>query len=98
LPQGVFGPFSASFDVDLTRISTVFGDRREAAIGSEQWWFAGVVGTRAGFHWNTLSVGERAVSGGATVKLPHSFFAEGHVTKGQQDRDSNWGAGLRVTF
>src|SRR6185295_15830190 len=38
LPSGVLGPFSAAFDVDLTRTATVFGDRREAAVGSEQWW------------------------------------------------------------
>ena len=98
LPTGVFGPFSAAFDVDLTRTATEFGDRREAAVGSEQWWAKGVVGTRFGLHWNTIRGGEKAFAGGLTVKLPHSLFAEGHVTKGQLDRESNWGAGLRVTF
>lgn len=98
LPTGVLGPFSAAFDVDLTRTATPDGDEREAAIGSEQWWGKGSFGTRLGVHWNTLRGGERAVSGGLTVKLPRSLFAEGHVTKNQHDRDSDWGVGLRATF
>ena len=98
LPTGVLGPFSAAFDVDLTRTATIFGDERQVAIGSEQWWAKGAVGTRLGLHWNTISGGQKAVAGGFTVKLPHSLFAEGHVTKSQLDRDSDWGAGLRVTF
>ena len=98
LPTGVLGPFSAAFDVDLTRTATIFGDRREAAVGSEQWWAKGMVGTRFGLHWNTIRGGEKAFAGGLTVKLPHSLFAEGHVTKGEVARDSDWGAGLRVTF
>ena len=98
LPKGVLGPFSAAFDLDLTRMRTIFGDQREAAVGSEQWWMAGMVGTRFGVHWNTISAGQKAVAAGFTVKLPRSVFAEGHVTKGEMDRDSDWGVGLRVTF
>jgi hypothetical protein len=97
-PTGVLGPFSAAFDIDLTRTATIFGDERQAAIGSEQWWAKGLVGTRFGVHWNTIRGGEKAVAGGFTVKLPRSLFAEGHVTKSQQDRESDWGGGLRVTF
>jgi hypothetical protein len=98
LPKGVLGPFSAAFDVDLTQTATVFGNQREAAVGSEQWWAKGTVGTRFGLHWNTIKAGQAAVAGGFTVKLPRSVFAEGHVTKSQLDSDSSWGAGLRVTF
>jgi hypothetical protein len=98
LPKGVLGPFSVAFDVDLTRTTTIFGGQRQAAVGSEQWWAKGAVGTRFGLHWNTINAGQKAVAGGFTVKLPHSLFAEGHVTKGELDRDSDWGVGLRVTF
>jgi hypothetical protein len=97
-PSGVLGPFSAAFDVDLTRTATVYGDQRQAAVGSEQWWAQGAVGTRLGLHWNTLGAAKPAVAGGLTVKLPRSLFAEGHVTKGRKDRDSDWGLGVRVTF
>jgi hypothetical protein len=98
LPTGVLGPFSVSFDADLTTTATVDGDERQMAAGVERWWAQGLLGTRVGLHWNTISAGEAALAGGLTVKLPHSLFAEGHVTKGQKTRDSDWGLGLRVTF
>jgi hypothetical protein len=98
LPNGVFGPFSAAFDIDLTETNTIFGNQREAALGSEQWWAHGLVGTRFGVHWNTIKANERAVAGGFTVKLPSSMFAEGHMTKSESGNETGWGAGLRVTF
>src|SRR5260221_12990629 len=45
LPIGVLGPFSAAFDVDLTRTMTVDGDQRQAAAGTEQGGFGGALGT-----------------------------------------------------
>jgi hypothetical protein len=98
LPTGVFGPFSAAFDVDLTRTSTAPVEQRQAAIGSEQWWAKGAFGTRFGAHWSTLGSSNLAVSGGLTVRLPRSLFAEGHVTKSRASDDSDWGIGARVTF
>jgi hypothetical protein len=98
LPTGVLGPYSIAFDMDVTRIRTVYGDQRLAAAGSEQWWAKGAVGTRLGVHWDTIGEGNPAVAGGLTVKLPRSLFAEGHMTKGRSTRDSNWGVGARVTF
>ena len=98
LPTGVLGPFSVSFDADLTRTATVDGDQRQMAAGVERWWAQGRLGTRVGLHWNTIGAGESAIAGGLTVKLPRSIFAEGHVTKGQKTHDSDWGVGLRVTF
>jgi hypothetical protein len=35
----------------------------------------------SGVRWSTLKPGNPAISGGLTVKLPHSLFLEGHVTK-----------------
>ena len=98
LPTGVLGPFSVSFDADLTTTATVDGDERQMAAGVERWWGQGLLGTRVGLHWNTIRAGEAALAGGLTVKLPHSLAAEGHLTKGQRTRDSDWGVGLRVTF
>jgi len=98
LPTGVQGPFSASFDADLTKTETVDGPQRGMAAGSEQWWLKGAFGTRFGLHWNAVHAGEAAIAGGLTVKLPHSLFVEGHMTKGQKSRDSDWGIGARVTF
>src|SRR5204863_9638075 len=98
LPTGVLGPFSVAADLDVLRTATVYGDRREAAIGSEQWWMHGAFGTRLGLHWNTVGAAKPAVGGGLTVKLPHSIYAEGHVTKDGAGQESNWGIGGRVTF
>jgi hypothetical protein len=98
LPAGVYGPFSVAFDLDLTRISTPNGGQRQAAIGSEQWWAKGAVGTRLGVHWSTLNDRNPALSGGLSVRLPRSLFLEGHVTKRMKAGDSAWGAAVRLTF
>ena len=95
---GVYGPFSLAFDADLTRTPTPLGDQRQAAVGSEQWWAKGLVGTRLGVHWNTLKAADPAVSGGFSVKLTAKLLAEGHLTKGKVAGDSGWGIGARVTF
>jgi hypothetical protein len=98
LSAGVYGPFSVAFDADLTRTPTPTGDERQAAIGSEQWWAQGAIGTRLGVHWSTLSHRDPAVSGGLSLKCPHSLFFDGHVTKSKRARDSGWGVAVRVTF
>jgi hypothetical protein len=97
-PEGVYGPFSVAFDADLTRTPAPDGDQRQAAVGSEQWWARGVVGTRLGVHWSTLNGREPAISGGLSVRLPRSLFFDGHVTRGTRARDSGWGVGTRLTF
>jgi hypothetical protein len=95
---GVYGPFSLAFDADLTKTPGPSGERREAAIGSEQWWEAGVLGTRVGVQWSTLNDAKPAVSGGLSVKFPHSLFLDGHITKGKGTGNSGWGVGARMTF
>lgn len=97
LSKGVHGPFSVAFDADLTRTHGRF-HRREAAIGGEYWVDGGAAGVRAGVRWSTLGDPNPAFSSGLTVKLPHSFFAEGHLTKFHESEDLAWGLGVRVTF
>jgi hypothetical protein len=98
LPRGVYGPFSVAFDADLTRTTSMSGERREAALGAEWWWGRGTVGTRTGVRWSTLHEAKAAISGGLTVRLHHSLFAEGHVTKASDSDISAWGIGARITF
>jgi hypothetical protein len=98
LPAGVYGPFSVAFDADLTRTPTPLGDQRQAAVGSEQWWAGGELGTRFGVHWSTLGEAEPAISWGLSVKLPRSLMFEGHVTTSKRTSDSGWGLGVRLTF
>jgi hypothetical protein len=98
LPTGFHGPLSIAVDVDLTRSATSSADARYVAIGSEQWWRQGKLGTRAGIQWSAINEHAPRVSGGLTVKATQLVFVEGHVTKGAQRRATDWGAGLRVTF
>lgn len=98
LPAGLYGPFSLAFDADLTKTPGVSGDLRMAAVGGEYWLARGLVGARAGLRWSTLDNENRAVSGGLTVRLPRSVFAEGQVTKPQDDGDAEWSVAVRVTF
>lgn len=98
LAAGLYGPFSLAFDADLTRTPGVFGDLRMAAVGGEYWLARGLVGGRAGLRWSTLDRENRAVSGGLTVRLPRSVFAEGQVTKPQDEDDAEWSVTARVTF
>lgn len=98
LPKGVHGPFSLAFDADLTTTPDVRGDRRTAAVGGEYWFASGLVGARGGIQWNTLNTSQTAVSGGATVRLPRSIFAEGQLTKEKDVEDPTWTIGGRVTF
>ena len=98
LPAGLYGPLSLAFDADLTRTPGVSGDLRMAAVGGEYWLARGLVGARAGLRWSTLDRDNRAVSGGLTVRLPRSVFAEGQLTKPQDDGDAEWGITARVTF
>jgi hypothetical protein len=98
LPTGVHGPFSVAFDADLTRTSSADGNLRMAAAGGEYWLGQGRVGARGGVRWSTSDSRYRAISGGITVKLPRSVFAEAHVTKPDGSRDAEWSVGARMTF
>ena len=98
LSKGVHGPFSLAFDADLTRTGRAAVRRREAAVGGEYWAGGGAVGVRAGVRWSTFKDQNPAFSSGLTVKLPHSLFAEGHLTKLHESDDLGWGLGLRLTF
>jgi len=99
LPTGVHGPFSLAFDADLVTAPSAAGDVRMAAIGGEYWIAQGRLGARAGVRWNAVDTGHRAISGGLTLRLPRSVFAEGQVTKpAREDAESEWQVGVRITF
>lgn len=98
LPAGVHGPFSIAFDADLTTLAVADGNLRMAAIGGEYWLAHGSLGARAGVRWRTLGDPRRTLSGGLTVRLPRSIFAEGQVTKQQEGGETQWSVGARVTF
>ena len=98
LASGVHGPFSLAFDADLTTTPAASGDIRLAVLGGEFWIAHGRVGARTGVRWNTLNASQRAISGGATLRLPRSIFVEGQLTKSNGDGEAEWQAGARITF
>jgi hypothetical protein len=98
LPTGVHGPFTLAVDVDLTMTPDVAGSRRTAAAGAEYWVAKGLVGARGGVRWSTLGDSRRAFSGGFTLRLPRSLYAEGQVTKDNESDDNEWTIGARLTF
>ena len=61
-------------------------DRARRHLERSTGWGRDVVGARAGVRWSTLATANPAISGGLTVRLPHSAFVEGHVTKEQVGR------------
>jgi F plasmid transfer operon, TraF, protein len=98
VPEGVHGPFSLAFDMDLTETPSSVGDTRRAAVGGEYWFAAGRVGVRAGVRWSTADTSLRSTSGGLTVRLPKSVHVEGQITKPNGNGDSEWLVGARITF
>jgi hypothetical protein len=98
LPTGVHGPLTLAFDADLTRNGGLAGERRDASIGGEYWLAEGRLGVRAGLRWSTLEGQDHGVSGGLTLRLPHSVFVEGHLTNDKDSAETEWGFGARVTF
>lgn len=99
LSSGVQGPWSLAVDVELTKVRDVVGDRRWAALGGEYWLFAGRVGVRSGFRWNTVAPDSyHAVSVGFTAKTPWSLFIDAQLTEPNGARKRNWSVATRLTF
>jgi hypothetical protein len=101
-PAGTNGPMTLALDFDLRRVDTVFGARRELALGGERWWLAGRVGARAGVRFNTLKrenePGDPVVAGGFSVSPRAGALIEGQFTRSQNSREQSWGLSTRVTF
>jgi len=101
-PAGINGPMTIALDLDLKRVDTVFGARRELALGGERWWLAGRVGARAGVRFNTLKRenqrGDPIVAGGFSVSPRAGSLIEGQFTRSQDSLEQGWGISTRVTF
>jgi hypothetical protein len=89
-------------DVDLERTETMFGDRRELAVGGEGWWWGGRVGARAGIRVNTLrdevAEPDPVVAAGFSISPRAGSLVEGQITRGRNKLEQGWGISARVTF
>ena len=95
---GVHGPLTVAFDADLMDRDTEKGPVKMGAFGAEYWLLRGAVGLRGGLSWTLEGDAPRALSGGATVRLPRSFYIEGHVTEPEESDDRLWGVGVGIAF
>ena len=95
---GAIGAATASFDIDLRKTHTVFGEERRIAGGAEIWtkgrWFS----VRGGISANTVGDSGVATSGGASVALYHGAYLEGQLTGGSDASRRGWSSGARLTF
>jgi hypothetical protein len=88
-------------DADLVPLgaepSTGAGRRRALALGAEQRAGERLV-VRAGLRAQTIDAARPAVSGGASVQVRPSIWADAQATAGGDRADRSWSVGLRFRF
>jgi hypothetical protein len=91
-------PLTVAFDADVSTLPTATGDRRNIAIGAEQWLWTKRLGIRGGARFNTVGAKERAATGGVSVAVRAGLFVDAHIVGGGSDDDRGWGVATRVSF
>jgi len=87
-----------SFDVDLRRTRTMFGEERRVAGGVEIWTKGRMFGLRGGISANTVGDSTPSASGGASLALRRGAYVEGQLTGGSDPSRRGWSSGVRLTF
>jgi hypothetical protein len=88
---------TGAVDADLTKTSTVAGDERHLAGGVEVW-IHPRLGVRGGASVNTIGTVRPSFSAGGSVAFASGVYADGQITRGDDEMLRGWGLGLRVTF
>lgn len=94
------GQLVVAADVDLSRLETVHGDRRNVALGAEQW-FGSWLGVRGGARLNLEDLDDDpGVVGafGLSVSLSSGVYVDAQVTRGRDKVDQGWSIAGRVGF
>ena len=84
----------------MRRVSTPYGDRRNVAVGVEQWfgvWF----GVRGGARFNLEGEDNNSEIVGAfglSVSLSSSLYVDAQVTRSRDDIEEGWSVAGRVGF
>ncbi len=91
-------PLLVAIDADLRRVTTALGDRRNLAVGAEQWLAARRLGVRGGVRFDTAGDRRPAAAAGLSLAAKSGFYVEGQVTGGGDRADRGWGFGARMTF
>lgn len=91
-------PLIVAFDADVSTTPALSGDRRNIAVGAEQWLWNERLGIRGGARFNTVGARERAATAGASVAVRAGFFLDAHAVGGGSEDDRGWGVAARVSF
>ena len=94
------GRLLVAADVDLSRLSTVHGDRRSLAIGAEQW-FGLWLGVRGGARFNLEDLDDDPGAVGAlglSVALTSGVYVDAQLTRGRNEVEQGWSIAGRVGF
>jgi len=91
-------PLTAAVDLDLRTVATASGDRRNLALGVEQWFAKHRVAVRGGGRFNMAGSKDRAGTAGASLALRAGLFLDGYVVRGGSTDDRGWGVASRVSF
>ena len=92
------GRLTLSADLDLTRVRTAVGERRDLAAGVEGWMAGRRVGLRGGVTTNTLARRDASLSAGASLGLTRRMFVDGRITRGRNAGARGWSLGAAMTF
>jgi hypothetical protein len=91
-------PLTVALDADLTVAETPLGERRNLAVGAEQWLWRERLGIRGGARFNTAGANERAATAGLSLAVRAGLFVDAHVVGGGREDDRGWGVAARVSF
>jgi hypothetical protein len=91
-------PLTVAVDADLRTIPTTSGDRRNLALGVEQWFGGRRVAVRGGGRFNLTGSKERTATAGASVNVRPGLFLDGYLVRGGSTDDRGWGVASRVSF
>jgi hypothetical protein len=91
-------PLVIALDADLATVETATGERRNIAIGAEQWLWNQRLGVRGGARFNTAGDRNRAATAGVSVAVRAGLFLDAHAVGGGSEDDRGWGVAARVNF
>jgi len=91
-------PLTAAVDLDLRTVATASGDRRNLALGVEQWFAKRRVAVRGGGRFNMAGSKDRTGTAGGSLSLRPGLFLDGYVVRGGSTDDRGWGVASRVSF
>jgi hypothetical protein len=91
-------PLTAAVDLDLRTVTSMSGERRNLALGVEQWFGKHKVALRGGGRFNMAGSKDRAATAGGSLALRAGLFLDGYLVRGGSTDERGWGVASRVSF